>query len=342
MKWLLYYEYMWKYFFSLIFLLGIPAVSHGALLYLDPANPVVYRGDTITMSLRIDTDEGECINTVDAVISYEPGIRAVDVSRGSSILNIWVEDPKIDETNRTITFAGGITGGYCGRAAGDPSLTNVIADIVFQSPGFAIGGGETSRSPAVTIMDTSSVLMNDGFGTEAVLRTQNGVVTLEDTPANERTDAWRDRVLEDIDPPSDFVITLSKEDTAFSGQYFITWNTQDKQSGIDHYEVMEEPLEDLYAFRWGRADAPWVTAESPYVLKDQTLNSTLRVKAIDKAGNETIAVLVPDKAVRSLSLDRMITLALIGGVVFVSVLLIIFVIVQRKKKLETEYDSDEV
>jgi hypothetical protein len=332
---------MRTFFFCVcLMLFGIvPQTTHAVLLYLDPANPVVYRGDTVTMSLRLDTDEGECINTVDAVIAYEPGIRAVDVSRGSSILNIWVEDPKIDEANRTITFAGGITGGYCGRAAGDPSLTNVIADIVFQSPGFAIGGGESSASPSVTIGDESSVLLNDGFGTEAVLRVQNAMVTLEDTPANERTDAWRERVLDDRDPPSDFVITLTREDTAFSGQYFITWNTQDKQSGIDHYEVMEEPLEDLYAFRWGRADAPWVQSESPYVLKDQTLNSTLRVKAIDKAGNETIAVLVPDEAVRSLSFDRMLTLGLIGGFAFISILLIVFVLVQRKKRLETEYDN---
>ncbi len=318
-----------------------PFTARAALLYFDPGEATVLRGDTVTLSLRLDTDEGECVNTVDAVISYEAGIRAVDVSRGSSILNLWVEDPKIDETARTITFAGGITGGYCGRAAGDPGLTNIIADIVFQSPGFAVGGGEASDAPQITISDTSSVLLNDGFGTEAVLRTQDAVVMLSDTPGNERTDLWRDRVQDDIDPPADFVVTLTKEDSAFSGQYFIVWNTQDKQSGIDHYEIMEEPLEDLYAFRWGRADAPWVIAESPYVLKDQTLNSTIRVKAIDKAGNETITVLVPDDAVRSLSRDRLFTVAIIGGILFILILLVVYVLLERKKRLLASYESHE-
>jgi hypothetical protein len=102
---------------------------------------------------------------------------------------------------------------------------------------------------------------------------------------------------------------------------------------------MEEPLEDFYAFRWGRADAPWIITESPYVLVDQTLNSTIRVKAIDKAGNETIAVLVPDTAIRTLSIDRIITMSLIGGVALISVLLIAFVLIQRKKRIEKEYET---
>ncbi len=316
-----------------------PIGAHAAFLYLDPAEPIVYRGDTVTLSLRLDTDADECINVVDAVIQYDEGIRAVDVSRGDSILNLWVENPKIDETNRTISFAGGIIGGYCGRAAGDPSLTNVIVDIVFQSPGFAIGGGADASNPSVTITEASSVILNDGLGTVAPLRTQGAVIKLEETPGSERTDTWSNRVADDVVPPGDFAITLSKDETAFSGNYFITWNTQDKQSGIDHYEVMEEPLEDFYAFRWGRADAPWIEVESPYVLKDQTLNSTIRVKAIDKAGNEVIAVLVPDEALRLLSKEKAITLGLIGSIAFLSILLIAYALIERKKRIEATYDE---
>jgi hypothetical protein len=327
------------YVFILLLLSGGIERADAALLYLDPGEITVYRGDTVTVSLRLDTDVGECINTVDAVISYDAGIRAVDVSRGDSILNIWVEDPKINEEERTITFAGGIVGGYCGRAAGDPDLTNVIADIVFQSPGFAIGGDGGTDTPTLSVSDTSSVLLNDGFGTEAVLRTQGTRVVLEDTPGTVRNDTWNARISDDATPPSDFAITLSRDDIAFSGNYFISFNTQDKQSGIDHYEVMEEPLEDFYSFRWGRADAPWVRAESPYVLVDQTLNSTIRVKAIDKAGNETIAVLVPDTAIRTLSFDRTVGLIAVGGFTLIGLLLIVFVLVRRRKHLVEIYDE---
>jgi len=331
---------MRKYFFLCALLFATPVFSEAAYLYLDPAEATVMRGDTVTVSLRLDTDEGECINTVDGVITYEAGMRAVDVSRGDSILNLWVEDPKIDEQSRTITFAGGITGGYCGRAAGDPSLTNVIANIVFQSPGFAIGGDDDGLV-LVSVSDTSSVLLNDGLGTIAPLRTSGTSVRLSPDPAAERTDAWREKILADTTPPSDFNITLTRDPSAFSGSYFVTWNTQDKQSGIDHYELMEEPLADLYAFTWGRADAPWVPAQSPHVLKDQTLNSTIRIKAIDKAGNETIAVLVPDEALRSLSQDRLITFALICGVVLIAFGLIFYALYARKRKIIEEITHDD-
>jgi hypothetical protein len=318
-----------------------PGVGEAALLYIDPDSASVYRGDTVTLNLRLDTDEGECINTVDAVIEYGEGVRAIDVSRGDSILNLWVEDPKINEADRTISFAGGITGGYCGRAAGDPSLTNVIAQIVFQSPGFTVGGGGNSPTVQISIKDTTSVLLNDGFGTPAPLRMENASIQLQSTAGSERTDSWREEVANDTIPPGDFAITLASDIAAFSGQYFINWNTQDKQSGIDHYEVMEEPLEDLYAFRWGRVDAPWVEAESPYVLKDQTLNSTIRVKAIDKAGNETIAVLVPDPALRSLSSNRMATMALIGGVAVILIAIVVYALLERRRRILTSYEHVE-
>lgn len=316
------------------------AETHAASLYFDPPEASIYRGDSVTLGLRLDTDEEECINTVDAIVHYDPAVRAIDVSRGDSILNIWVEEPKIDEVNHTITFAGGIPGGYCGRIAGDPSLTNVIAEIVFRSPGFAVGA---VKSPVaqVWVDESSQVLLHDGFGTRANLRASGASLTLLDTPGTAIDDSWNTRVREDTTVPSDFAITLAKEESAFDGKYFITFNSQDKQSGIDHYEVMEEPIEDLYAFSWGRADAPWVRSESPYVLVDQTLNSTIRVKAIDKAGNSTISVFVPDEAFRSLSQDRLFTIMIIGGIAALMLIAIAFIVWRRKRALIAEYDEPD-
>jgi len=321
------------------YLLCVPFSASAALLYLDPDVAEVYRGDTITLGLRIDTDEGECINAVDAVIKYDSSIRAVDVSRGGSILNIWVEDPVINEAEHTITFAGGIPGGYCGRIAGDPSLTNVLAELVFRSPGLSVGAGD-NKSANIWIDPSSQVLINDGFGTNASVRTEGATLSLFDSAGPMGNDTWKDQVNSDVTSPADFSVALSREELTFSGDYFISFTSQDKQSGIDHYEVMEEPFKDFYTFRWGRADAPWIVAESPYVLKDQSLNSTIRVKAIDKAGNETISVLVPDAAVRSISNDRIITM-IIGGIVVVILLgIVLLVIFKRRKKLLSEYEHE--
>ncbi len=311
--------------------------AHAALLYFDPGEVSVFRGDSVTLELRIDTDEGECINTVNAVIHYDPSIQVVDVTRGDSILNLWVENPVINTEAHTVTFAGGIPGGYCGRIQGDPRLTNVLLGIVVRSPGFSIGAGE-NPSARIWLDENSEVFLHDGYGTNATVRLQDAKILLQSSAGGTTQDEWRNQVQGDNDLPSDFTITLSKDEFAFSGKYFITFNSIDKQSGIDHYEVMEEPFSEFYSFNWGRADAPWIVTESPYLLEDQTLNSTIRVKAIDKAGNERIAVLVPDTALRAISRDTLIAvtlsiafLVMIGGLVW-------YALWKRRQRLELESD----
>lgn len=312
----------------------------GAYLYIAPERSTVFRGDTETLAVRIDTDEGECINVVDATLTYPSNVRAVDVSRGDSILSVWLEDPVIDQENRTITFAGGIPGGYCGRIAGDPRLTNVIAELVFRSPGLNIGSSGEPEA-RIEFTDATQVLLHDGLGTPAILSTSGATLVLDDNVGNEIADDWTGRIEEDDIPPADFRIILSKDENAFSEKYFIVFNSIDKQSGIDRYEVMEEPFDEFELFKWGAADAPWERAQSPYVLKDQTLNSTIRVRAIDKAGNETIVVLIPDEAIRSLSLERVM---FIGAVSFIALIVIggiMYALWRRKEELDNEYKQLE-
>lgn len=323
-------KFLWSAFLLALFYVVSVSPASAALLYFDPSSVEVNRGDSVTLGLRIDTDEDECINTIDATIHYDPSIRVVDISRGSSILNLWVENPVIDEENHTVHFAGGVPGGYCGRIPGDPSLTNVVLELIFKSPGFNVGSGDNS-SAKIWVDENSQVLLHDGLGTNATLRLQDSEIVLLKNAGSSVTDEWRKDILDDKDLPSDFAITLTKYDTAFSDKYFITFNAIDKQSGIDHYEVMEEPITEFNTFRWGRADAPWITTDSPYVLNDQTLNSTIRVKAVDKAGNERIVALVPDPALQSMSRDERITWGVVGGVGTILIVLTAYAILKRRK-----------
>lgn len=295
-----------------------------ASLYLDPAFTTIYRGDSVTAAVRVDTDEqmNECINAADVVIHYDASIQPVDVSIGDSIFSVWVEAPVIDTQNRTISFAGGIPNGYCGRIEGDPRLSNVIAKIVFRSPGLQIGGGSDSDKAVISFAEGSAMYLNDGFGTQANLTTFPSTITLERNPGAEVQDEWRDDVKADSNPPQQFGIELARDDKAFSGNYFIVFNTTDKETGISHYEVIEEPVADWAGFRWGRADAPWVTTRSPYVLKDQSLNSIIRVKAVDKAGNEYIATYIPEESLRSLS-QEWVLLYVAAATLFVLLLLLV-------------------
>lgn len=274
--------------------------AEAATLYMDPSTASVGKGGSISVAVRIDTVQGECINAVDGVIAFDPGLQVSDISTGQSIFSLWIEQPTFNNDTRTITFAGGVPNGYCGRVDGDPQLTNTIAEIIFRAPSFTIGATASSASSNIYFTEESGVYLNDGLGTRVAPSFSGATISLREEFTSGADDAWRNEVSEDTIPPSEFSITLTKDPSAFQGDYFIVFNTTDKQTGIDHYEVIEESLSDFNPFGWGAATAPWVRAVSPYVLKDQTLGSTIRVKAVDKAGNEYVATLVPDESLRAL------------------------------------------
>lgn len=311
--------------------------ANAASLYIDPAFSSIGRGDVLTLSVRLDTDEEaeECINAVDGVIRYSENIVPIDVSTGDSIFSVWVEAPVINKEERTITFAGGLPNGYCGRVEGDPRLTNNIVKLIFQSPGFSIGASNTGTSTAkVEFAPETSAYLNDGFGTKAELALYGASIDLSDTPGATLQDPWREAVVTDTIPPSQFSIDLQRDTLAFNGDYFIVFNAIDKQTGIDQYQVMEEPLSKFWDFDWGRADAPWVTARSPYVLEDQSLNSTIRVKAIDKAGNEYIATLVPSEDMRGISTESIIIWSAFGllGLLILTIIAVAGRTIWRRRK----------
>jgi len=326
---------------ALLFFLYPPSVSFAATLYMEPNQAELKRGDAIVIAVRLDTDEDECVNTVDAVISYSDNIQPVDTSRGDSILTLWIEEPKIDRVNRTITFAGGIPNGYCGRIPGDPRLTNNIVNLLFQSPGLQIGSSESGNDVSIDFAQETRVLLNDGFGTQAQLRTFGSKIALSKEAGNFITNPWQERVQSDTLPPEKFSISIERIPDEY-GKYYAIFNTTDKQSGIDHYEIIEEPLDSRNLFGWGAGNAPWVRAVSPYILDDQSLNSTIRVRAVDKAGNEYIAVYVPSEEERTFSSENKIIIitlaavALLLGAIGTAVVLYL-----RRRKRMIEFEDDE-
>lgn len=326
----------------LVAVLCAPGISHAATLYFNPQETEIFPGDTKTLAVRLDTDEGECVNVIDGVITYPENVIAVDVSRGESILPVWVEEPVINTDKRQITFAGGIPNGYCGRIEGDPGLTNVVLEVVFQAPGIRVEDGEEDPVAEIIFDPSTRVYLNDGQGTEADLRAFGGSMYVHDEPGGEVVNEWNPRVDADTVPPNEFSISLEQDSSIFGGKYFIVFNTTDKQSGLDHYEVIEESTGSLDLFLFGSANAPWVTAKSPYQLEDQSLNSTIRVKAVDKAGNEYIATLVPDESLRGPSQREHITLGLsIAGALILMMLVGAFFVYRRSGRSPLEkQDTD--
>lgn len=320
-----------KYVCALAFFLPLwvmAASVDAASLYIDPPAPVLAAGDTAKLALRLDVATDECVNVVNAVVNFTNDIEMLDVSTGSSILSMWVQPPEIDKAARTVSFAGGIPNGYCGRVDGDPRLTNVVAELIVRAPGSPTVSGTTTAQ--IGFADVTSVLLNDGLGTAVIPNTYGAVVSMTNVPGHSLIDVWQEAVQADTNPPAPFSILLSKNP---AGKYTVSFNTTDKQTGIDHYQVMEELLKESAGFTWGQANAPWRTERSPYELEDQTLNSTIYVKAVDKAGNERIVTFVPDAELRTLSSAQKISYGLLlGGLLLLTLITLVLWIFFRNRR----------
>lgn len=306
-------------------------LTQAATLYMDPNTANLNRGDAVKISVRLDTDEaaGECINAVDAVISYSDSIIPVDISVGKSILPIWVESPVINKENKTISFAGGIPNGYCGRVAGDPNLTNTLVEIFFRAPGLQIGGGDERFSATVQFTDATTAYLNDGQGTKANLRTLGTTLALADSVGSTIVDPWSGDIQADTIAPEEFSATVEQ----INKSWYVVFNTTDKQTGISHYEVIEESQRESNLFGFGAANAPWEETKSPHRLSDQNRTSVIRVKAIDKAGNEYVTTIPVDEAniVGRFSVEEISIMVAVAGIILLTLISVLLVSRTRRK-----------
>jgi len=277
--------------FSIFLLLGGISArdASAALLYLDPQEGEHQPGETFGISIRLDP-EGECVNAADITVRYPRDIiAAVDVDRSESIFSLWVHAPEINPEAGTITLIGGIPGSYCGRIPGDPGVSNVLTRVIFRIPGFRVGAN-LADAAALDFDERSQVLLSDGRATPANLRFQGSALRIVDK-GQPLTNEWLEQIRSDDTPPELFTVELIHDVQLFDGRYAIAFNTTDKQTGMDHYEVLEADEAGNIAGTF--KPAALKTSESPYVLSDQDLHSVLTVKALDKAGNERVVTFKP-------------------------------------------------
>jgi hypothetical protein len=299
-------------------LLALPASASAASIYLDPATGTYGPGDTFVINIRLNTD-GQCINAANVALTYPAdSLKAVDFSKGGSIFSLWVNEPKLNTEKGTVSFAGGIPGGYCGRAAGDPALTNTIGKVVFTVT------SATSGKAVIHLSAGSSLYLNDGHGTK-IAPELNAVALKLVSERQSTVNPWVSEVKADTIPPDPFEVQVQSTGNVFDGKYYAVFSTVDKQSGIDHYEM--------------QVNGAWQQVRSPHVLADQSLASDVEVRAIDKAGNIRMGTYVPATVIpRQTSLGDYL-------VVLIVLLLLAAALIARhhlNKKKEVSAASDTV
>lgn len=255
----------------------VPTASLAAEIYFGAQSPRIQTGQRFEVGVFINTN-GDIVNAVEAKIVYP--LELVDVKEirdGGSIVNLWLQRPQRSAASKgEVAFAGVLPGGYAGSRG-------LLLSLVLEA-----------KQPGAIVLDArdEQVLRHDGEGT--VLAVTRAPVTFTVEAATTTPPELLPPF--DSDPPEPFVPFVTKLDGAFDGKYVVIFATQDKGSGIQHYAVAEKRL-----LPWQRADdfsrLSWVVADSPFALRDQTLQSAVFVKAVDLSGNERVATVAPARIV---------------------------------------------
>lgn len=251
-------EKMFLFFILVIFGLCAAKVSYAASFSFDPEFIQLGVGDEGIVHVLFDP-QGESINAIEGVIKIpNTDMEVVKIFEGNSFINAWIDGPRILESG-SIAFAGIAPNGYTGKEG------NVLSFIVRSrqsSEGTVMAGQVRAfrNDGKASLVDTSSSKMSYVFFGKG----------------GKKLD-----VEKDLEPPETFEILVTKDESMFDGKYFVVFMTEDKISGIDHYEI-KEGIFGLFQ-----------KVESPYVLMNQELTDSIEVKAVDHEGNERIVKIPP-------------------------------------------------
>ena len=250
------------------FLLFVAMPVFAAEIRVDGKNREIKTGEQFTATIFLNTEES--INALEGQLAFPADVlELVEIQSGNSIVIFWIDKPKVEADK--IFFSGIIPGGFTGE-------NGLILSVLFQA----------KKPGAGSIMIQGiKVLKNDGVGsTAAAITSDFQFAIVEGTPAVLRAKA------KDQEPPESFKPEIARDSTIFDGEWFLVFATQDKGLGIGRYEIKETRSRIFGLF------PKWISAESPYALRDQKLKSYIFVKAVDKAGNVRIEKILPRNPLR--------------------------------------------
>ncbi len=241
-----------------VFLGAVASHAQAAVLVVDSEFTTFAVGDVFAVEVSVDT-EHQSLNTAAIEIEYpHESIELVDIQDGESVLSFWIQRPESPQKGK-VTLTGMTPGGFVAEKA--PLITLRFRAI-------AVGQGAVSISQ-------SDLRIHDGLGTAALTKQQNLHVTVLGGSSQIVME------LVDDEAPEEFVPFVLQDEDIADGAQVLVFATKDKGSGIDYFAVKEGVF------------GSYVRTESPYILRHQSLDKKITVKAVDKLGNERVAVLYP-------------------------------------------------
>lgn len=216
-------------------------------------------GQANLVALHLTLNAGDDrFNVVEGNITVSgKDVRVLETSVGTSVASFWPETPAVIGNNVRFAFMtpGGVTGN------GLPVLT-VIASM-------------PADSQLVVSAHDSAAYKHNGEGTRVPIPT--ATLTLDKQPSQSKSESITDKRA-----PEPFTPTVEQE-PLINKQPILFFNAQDKESGVDHYDLLVSAVALSEAELAASKD--WVRIENPYTLPTHIVASHVYIRAIDKGGN---------------------------------------------------------
>lgn len=261
---------------------GVSLSARAAGFSLVASTSTVQENERFSVSVFLDA-EGESVNAAEGRVSFpQASLDFISAYESDSVINLWLQSPHQDGEG-TVVWSGIIPGGFKGILS--PYYQGFRPGKIFS----LIFKAKKTGNVALSISNVKA-LLNDGNGTTAYVHSSGANLTISPS-VQSGGQTSPSQIFKDKIPPIQFIPQIARDESIFGGSWFIVFVTQDKETGVEHYEVLESRKQKIENGRWE-------TAESPYPLKDQSLKSWIYVKATDHAGNSYIAEVPPENPLK--------------------------------------------
>lgn len=312
-------KYLQPLFLLMLSLLA-PLSAAALSVDFDSAELTVNASQEFRVPIVLENPGKVDINTVQAtVIIPKESFSIQTYWLEQSIVPLWVEEPTVTETDTAyyVSFTGLIPGGT--TASGEILTLILKASDPIERTTLRLLDPEVYRNTRTA----EGVSLGDQYLFVRITPYDAGIVPQQDI------------VIEDTVPPEDFFPIVGKSQTVFDGDYFVMFQTLDRQTGVAFYDVLESPYfyttEELSE---NNDKLYWRQATNPMRLQDQTLESYVYVRAHDRAGNSRTVIIPPTVFVEKTPWSRILGLGCLVVTLFA-----LAVFIRRRRTMQSVPDE---
>jgi len=149
--------------FLVALLFFITGKVEAATLSINPTTLTTSVGNTITVRVVVGSG-GQSINAISGQISFSSNLLSLSSISKNGVVTLWAQDPTYSNSTGSASFQGVILNGYNGNGGS-------VIELTFKAKAEGTATIDISRSD-------SSVLLNDGQGTDVLSSTNGATITI--------------------------------------------------------------------------------------------------------------------------------------------------------------------